>query len=142
MTHTDPPVLVAVVACVALAVAAFVTGAVPLSALAVAAALVVWRWAGVGAESEALAFGPPGVRVPVPSWARAMVVQRDGMSCVYCARATHRNFECPSGGDCPACMELDHRDPVALGGANTVANLAVACQACNRAKGCTPLPAA
>lgn len=46
MSRDDPPVLVALLALLGLAVVAFASGAVWLAAVCVAADLAVWRWAG------------------------------------------------------------------------------------------------
>jgi 5-methylcytosine-specific restriction endonuclease McrA len=62
-------------------------------------------------------------REPIPRPVRLAVFQRDGGRCV----------ECGSGFD----IQYDHVIPLALGGANTAANLQILCAPCNQAKGAT-----
>lgn len=61
-------------------------------------------------------------REAIPKSVRSAVIARDGLVCVYC-------------GDQHGPFDLDHRMPWSRGGQNTVDNLAVACQRCNRSKG-------
>lgn len=59
---------------------------------------------------------------------RFEVFKRDEFACQYC------------GGTPPkSVLEVDHIDPVALGGADDMDNLITACFACNRGKSATPL---
>lgn len=58
----------------------------------------------------------------IPSWARRLVVERDGYCCVYC-------------GGTEGPFHIDHRTPVRLGGADVPENLVVACAPCNLSKG-------
>ena len=56
---------------------------------------------------------------------RASLIERDGERCVYCS-ATSR-------------LVVDHMEPIALGGADDIDNLALACRECNSGKaGRTP----
>lgn len=56
---------------------------------------------------------------------RREVFQRDGWRCVYCGSEFR--------------LECDHVHPLALGGTNSISNLATACFACNRSKGAKAL---
>jgi hypothetical protein len=69
----------------------------------------------------ALAAERAPARSPIPRAVRLVVFQRDGGRCV----------ECGSGFD----LQYDHVIPLALGGANTEANLQILCAPCNQAKG-------
>jgi 5-methylcytosine-specific restriction endonuclease McrA len=60
-------------------------------------------------------------REPIPRAIRRAVFDRDGGRCVECGSA----FE----------LQYDHVIPLALGGANTVANLQILCAPCNQTKG-------
>lgn len=65
---------------------------------------------------------------------RHQIAERDGWRCNFCRRWTH----------CPTCKphgskalraSLDHIIPKSQGGTESLANLAIACQPCNEAKG-------
>jgi 5-methylcytosine-specific restriction endonuclease McrA len=60
-------------------------------------------------------------REPVPRDVRRAVFERDGGRCVECGAS----FD----------LQYDHVIPLALGGANTAANLQILCAPCNQAKG-------
>ena len=62
-------------------------------------------------------------RQPIPQDVKVAVWQRDGGRCVQCG----------SNAD----LEFDHIIPVAMGGANTMRNLQLLCEPCNRRKGAT-----
>lgn len=76
------------------------------------------RWVSVGMSRQCR---------HVPDELRAAVVARDGMVCTYCLRALKRRE-----------VRLDHVVPVSAGGLATVANLKVACTACNTEKDVRP----
>ena len=65
---------------------------------------------------------PPGVRLRARQWAkvRARILTRDECSCHYCGAWAD---------------EVDHVQPIALGGSNDDANLVACCSYCNRSKG-------
>lgn len=60
-------------------------------------------------------------RTPIPEAVRSEVWRRDGGRCVKCGSNAN--------------LEFDHIIPVALGGANSIANLQLLCQPCNSSKG-------
>ncbi len=66
--------------------------------------------------------------MPVSKKTRFEVFKRDGFQCMYC-------------GQTPpiVILELDHIDPVSLGGSDEVHNLITACFDCNRGKKNIPL---
>lgn len=62
-------------------------------------------------------------REPIPQSVKVTVWQRDGGRCVEC--------------DSKENLEFDHIIPLAMGGANTMRNLQLLCEVCNRRKGAT-----
>jgi hypothetical protein len=62
-------------------------------------------------------------RIPVPSWLRQAVFDRDGHACVECGATKD--------------LALDHIYPWSLGGPDTFENLRVLCKPCNSSKGAT-----
>lgn len=67
-------------------------------------------------------------RKPMSKKLRFDVFKRDGFRCQYC------------GAHPPAAiLEVDHINPVALGGENDIDNLVTACFACNRGKAAVSL---
>lgn len=62
---------------------------------------------------------------------RAAVIARDGMRCRYCGVGVIRR---PTRYGNPLAIELDHVEPLSLGGTSTVENLVVSCERCNRGK--------
>jgi hypothetical protein len=65
--------------------------------------------------------GRSGHRQPIPEKVRSEVWRRDGGKCVDCGSRER--------------LEFDHIIPVSKGGSNTVRNLEIRCESCNRAKG-------
>jgi hypothetical protein len=67
-------------------------------------------------------------RIPISKGLRFDVFKRDGFQCQYC------------GAHPPSVLlEVDHINPVKLGGDNQIDNLITACQPCNRGKSAKPL---
>ena len=60
-------------------------------------------------------------RAHIPQDVKVLVWQRDGGRCISCAAQSD--------------LEFDHIIPVALGGSNTIRNLQLLCEPCNRRKG-------
>jgi 5-methylcytosine-specific restriction endonuclease McrA len=69
-------------------------------------------------------------RRPLPDILRAAIFARDSGCCLYCGA---------SFADVP--ITIDHVVPVVRGGSDDAANLATACEACNREKGVIHLEA-
>lgn len=67
-------------------------------------------------------------RKPIGKRTRFAVFKRDLFKCQYCGATP------PS-----AVLEIDHIDPVSLGGGNEEGNLVTSCYACNRGKAAIPL---
>jgi hypothetical protein len=89
-----------------------------VAGLAVAVLLLVaWIVTGGGRRPTAPAAG----REAIPERVRHEVWRRDRGTCVDCGSR--------------ARLEFDHIIPVVHGGANTVRNLEIRCEACNRSKG-------
>jgi len=64
--------------------------------------------------------------VSIPSGLRQVVVQRAGRRCEYCLLSEEGQ---------EATFHIDHVVPTALGGPNTIGNLALACVSCSLRKG-------
>ncbi|WP_206750840.1 HNH endonuclease [Cryobacterium sp. TMT2-23] len=62
-------------------------------------------------------------RVSIPQDVKVAVWQRDGGRCISC--------------DSQSNLEFDHVIPLAMGGSNTMRNLQLLCEVCNRRKGAT-----
>lgn len=62
-------------------------------------------------------------RTPVSKRVRFEVFKRDGFTCQYCGATPPK-----------VVLEVDHVDPVALGGTNDMDNLVTSCFPCNRGK--------
>ena len=60
---------------------------------------------------------------------RWQVLARDSFTCTYCGRRPPE-----------VSLEVDHRQPVVMGGTNELENLFTSCQDCNRGKGADALP--
>lgn len=67
-------------------------------------------------------------RKPLSKRLRFDVFKRDGFSCQYCGATPPK-----------VVLEVDHINPVALGGEDEIDNLVTACFACNRGKSANPL---
>lgn len=67
-------------------------------------------------------------RKPLSKRTRFEVFKRDGFTCQYCGATP------PS-----VILHVDHIDPVANGGKNTMDNLITACETCNQGKSAVPL---
>lgn len=78
----------------------------------------------------------PRARRGIHASVRAVVYERDAWRCVYCGL----QFEpvpvgAPEDQELAIWLELDHKKPYSLGGADTVENLRAACSTCNRRRG-------
>lgn len=60
----------------------------------------------------------------IPTNVRRIVIERDGLRCVYCGEDLQRNE-----------VHLDHVIPESKGGTTSVPNLQVTCRKCNLDKG-------
>lgn len=60
---------------------------------------------------------------------REYLLQRDRHTCVYCHGVSGDNI-----------LNIDHKNPRAKGGGNSVSNLAISCRTCNEAKNALLLP--
>ena len=69
-----------------------------------------------------------GDRKALPKKIRFEVFKRDRFTCQYCGRMAP-----------DVILEVDHIQPVAEGGKNTMLNLITSCRDCNRGKGKTRL---
>lgn len=69
-------------------------------------------------------------RERIPQYLRLAAIERDGFVCQLC------------GGDVDSYeqIDIDHKVPVARGGATTIDNLQVSHSSCNRRKGANPWP--
>lgn len=72
-------------------------------------------------------------RVPIPSWAKKMLLARERGCCAVCAKQLSLELL-----DDP---HVDHILPLKLGGTNDICNLQVLCSVCNLAKGARRLEA-
>lgn len=60
-------------------------------------------------------------RAHIPNAMKRAVIERDGYQCVYC-----RDIEGP--------FQFDHKQPWSRGGRDSLENLVIACERCNRSK--------
>lgn len=67
-------------------------------------------------------------RRPLSKRTRFEVFKRDGFACQYCGATPPK-----------VILEVDHIDPLALGGSDEMDNLITACFSCNRGKAAVPL---
>ena len=67
-------------------------------------------------------------RDAIPKSTRFEVLKRDKFTCQYCGRSAP-----------DVILEIDHIQPVAEGGDNSIINLITSCRDCNRGKSKTPL---
>lgn len=70
--------------------------------------------------------------VPYEPVNRLKVFERDGWRCQVCGKATPRKWQGTTRDSAP---ELDHRIPMAMGGAHSYENCQLACRMCNATKG-------
>lgn len=70
-----------------------------------------------------------------PKAMRDEIVAAQGVKCFYCGTETHDEHDCPQGGDCPDCRQIDHAKAWAAGGSTKVRNGRVSCMFCNGRKG-------
>jgi hypothetical protein len=76
------------------------------------------------------------LRPTIPTAVRRAVYERDGWRCVYCLHAfAPVTSGAPEDEEFAIWLELDHRVPYSLGGADVVENLRAACSTCNRRRG-------
>jgi hypothetical protein len=78
-------------------------------------------------EAAPRSFDPlPVGRMRSRQWmaTRILILERDDYTCAYCGEEAD---------------EVDHVEPLVLGGSNDVANLVACCSYCNRSKGAKPL---
>ncbi|MBL4850208.1 MAG: HNH endonuclease [Planctomycetes bacterium] len=73
-------------------------------------------------------------RRDVPRDVLALVVERDGLGCAACMRL---GLTSPKSEP----LELDHKQPLSLGGDNHWTNLQILCRSHNRARGKRPIDA-
>jgi 5-methylcytosine-specific restriction endonuclease McrA len=59
------------------------------------------------------------------SWCIRTLVRRDGSACFSCGRDL-----------LPREMTIDHKIPLSRGGSDSIENMEIACEPCNREKGC------
>lgn len=77
-----------------------------------------------------------GVKPPNASewWSKVLSSYMNGFRCEYCGRP----LKVEGGPDDPDLWTIDHKVPLKLGGDNSVENIAIACNLCNRAKASLP----
>lgn len=78
-------------------------------------------------------------RPSIPAATRSAVYERDEWRCVYCGHefAPAAPGMAPEDQAAAVWLELDHKEPYSMGGADTVDNLRAACSTCNRRRGVT-----
>lgn len=81
---------------------------------------------GVMSKAKRMGWNPadPGNQTGLPRWLRFEILKRDGFRCSYCGASAKAGV----------CLQVDHINPKAAGGAHDPKNLTTACADCNGGK--------